>query len=424
MDSALLSPELRGSVRLLWARERWLWGGLLAVLVGFALWVGATGAALNYGADFAGMPLSVAPWTSTTTAVFAAVVALWIVAPAALVTYLVDRYVTNVSGNVHTYYRVEHPILLVAPFLVLFGVGVGVAAAVGDVPAALAGVLVSVGLLALVRTLAYSYRVFSFSVPAVVQLSLFASLAVTAVALLTGVAVIAGRRAFVTNAAAGVGDLFGTGRVVDIVTGTTAVGPVTVSTLLGLAAVLPAGLAVAYLLVQALVGLGNRVREPDVPRSNLRTGQRYPEFAHPVSQRSADSGASRPATDTAASDTAGAAASASAAPESATASDTANAADGVTDDEQSGTKETDDADDVSHTKVFTAPDDGDAEDIPGLEDAETDSAGDSGAEETAVIGDADDSAGDGYECPTCTETFDSGTDFAYCPTCGTELEPR
>ena len=45
----------------------------------------------------------------------------------------------------------------------LFAVGAGAAVALGDVPAALAGALVAVGMLTLVRTVAYSYRVFSLS---------------------------------------------------------------------------------------------------------------------------------------------------------------------------------------------------------------------------------------------------------------------
>lgn len=426
MDTARIRRELTDSVRLLWAREQWLWSGLLAVLLGFVLWVGATGAALNYGAEFAGVDLSVMSWSSATTGAFALVFVLWVLVPAALVTHLVDDRITNVSGNVHTHYRVEHPTALVAPSLLLFAVGVGAAVAVGDVPAALAGALVAVGLLALVRTVAYSYRVFSFSVPLLAQLCLFVSLAVCAVVLLTGAGILAGRRAFVEAAAAGVGDLLGSDSVVAVVTGTTTVGPVTVSTLLGLAAALPVGFAVVYILLQSVVGLVSRARKPDVPRSQLRTGQRYPEFAHPISDQSGGGDTSRPPPseetrediDQSASQRDDAAGS----PDPDTA---VTAASDTTDD-------ADDADDVSHTKVFTAPDDGDFDsDVPGVGDVpETDATADGtqSTDETAVVGggtesrDSGSSSDDGYRCPTCADSFDADTSFAYCPTCGTELE--
>ena len=421
MDTARIRRELSGSIRLLWAGERWLWRGAVAVLAGFVLWVGATGAALSYGAEFAGRPLSVTGWSATTTVAFATVTVLWVVAPAALVAALVNRYVTNVSGNVHTQYRVEHPVALVAPFLSLFALGAAGAVALGDVPAALAAGLVAVGLLALVRTLAYSYRVFSFSTPLAVQFALFASLAVTAVSLLAGAATVAGRRAVVDDAAAGVADLLGSPTVADVLTGTTTAGPVTVSTLLGLAAVLPAGLATCYVLVQNAVGLVDRTRRPDVPRSQLRTGQRYPEFARPVAEQSGGT-QTRPETDVSATNggTAPAADTTAAAddPDPAAAAESGPADADVPDDTDGGTDDSGaDAgdDDVSHTKVFTAPDDGQFDaDVPGVDDSP------GGGGDTAVVGGAD--SGDGYRCPTCGDSFTSDTNFAYCPTCGTELQ--
>jgi hypothetical protein len=429
MDSARIRRELSGSIRLLWARERWLWSGLFAVLAGFAFWVGATGVAMNYGAEFAGQPLSVMAWSATTTAVFAVVTVLWVLVPAAVVTYLVTGYVTNVSGNVHTHYRVDHPFTFVAPFLGLFLAGAGGAVALGTVPAALAGALVAVGLLVLVRTLAYSYRVFSFSVPLVVQAALFASLAVTAVALLVSVATLAGRRAFVEAAATGIAGVVGSTTVADVLTGTTTAGPVTVPTLLGLAAVLPAVLALGYILVQNLVGFLNRSRKPDVPRSRLRTGQRYPDFARPVSQSPDGGAAPTPSSGTATANGGtpsrpdSSSASATAAPadssETATADDTGSESAGKGSEAESDCE--DPADDVSHTRVFTAPDDGGFDaDVPNLDD------GDDAGDDTAVVGGAGGTPIDsnGYRCPTCADTFGSGTNFAYCPTCGTELQPE
>jgi hypothetical protein len=423
MDTARIRRELGGSIRLLWAREQWLWGGVVAVLAGFALWVGATGAALNYGADFAGQPLSVSAWSTTTTVVFATVTVLWVVAPALLVTSLVDRYVTNVSGNVHTHYRVDHPVLLVVPFLLLVVAGVAGAVALGTVPTALAAALLAVGLLVLVRTLAYSYRVFSFSVPILVEAALVVSLAATAVALLVGAATLAGRRTFVENAADGVADLVGSPTVADVLTGTTTAGPVTVSTLLGLAAALPTGLAVVYILVQNAVGLVSRLREPDVPRSQLRTGQRYPDFARPIAEQSAPATSSDPnaptSPDSPGNGASGSASQGDSSGTSATADTETAAADGASDAGKSADVGEESTDDVSHTKVFTAPDDDEFDGaVPGVDDVPGTDGGD---EETAVVGNAGGGA-DGYRCPTCDDHFGPDTDFAYCPTCGTELQ--
>lgn len=388
MDLARIRSELTGSLGLLWTAELWLWSGAVAVLAGFGLWVGATGAALNYGAEFAGIDLSVIEWSTATTVVLALVSVLWVLVPAAFVAYLVDGRLTNVSGNVHTHYRVGHPSLLVVPILAVYAILAGVGYALDEVPVALTAALSVVGLVALIRTVAYSYRVFSLSVPLVVQSFLFASLAVTVVALLTGTAAVAGREAFVEAAASGVGDLLGVDGVVAVVTGTTAVGNATVPTLPGLTAVTPAGLAVLYLLVQSLAGLVARLRKPDVPRSELRTGQRYPDFARPVTRTASDGTTADTTTPN---------------PSGSTADNTGQA--GTVSDNVAASDSGDDAtadasDEVSHTKVFTAPDDGDFDaDVPGVDE-------------------------DALRCPTCRETFDADADFAYCPTCGGRLEPE
>jgi rubrerythrin len=421
---------------LLWSDELWLYSGAVTVLAGFALWVGATGAALRYGADFAGVELSVVEWSSLTTIVLGVVTVLWLLAPAALVTYLVHGRLTNVSGNVHTHYRVQHPSLLVVPVLVLFAIGVGAAVGLGETPTALAGALALVALLAVIRTVAYSYRVFSFSVPLLVYAGLFVSLVVVAVTLLVAAGQAAGRRAFVEAAAGGVGDLLGTSAVEDVLLGSTTAGPLTVSTLLGLTAGLPVGVAAVYIPVQSAFGLVARVRKPDVPRSKLRTGQRYPAFARPISEQAAGGR------------------SANTSASGSTPADTAEAADGgpdaSTDSVESaggdagaasadGADEADDEDgdapidEASHTRVYTAPDDADFDGaVPGVDEvpdampAESSSEGAAGGETAVTESEAGTDGSDvgGYRCPTCSEAFDADTNFAYCPTCGTELEPE
>ncbi len=445
MDFPRIRRELAGSLRLLWTAELWLYGGAVTVLAGFILWVGATGGALAYGADFAGIELSVIEWSSATTVVFGVVAVLWLLAPAALVSYLLSRRLTNVSGNVHTHYRVQHPSLLVAPFVVLYALGIAVAVGLDEVTPALAGALTVVGLLVLIRTIAYSYRVFSLSVPLLLYAGLFLSLILVAVTILVGAGLVAGRRPFVEAAAAGVGDLLGTGVIEDIVLGSRTVGPVTVPTLPALTAGLPVGIAVLYILVQSASGLVARLRKPDVPRSKLRTGQRYPAFAHPISGQSA--GDTTTAGDTTVSDGAGTADSG--VDESAVAGAVGNAGAGgeaveASDSDASGDDaghETEADDAVSHTRVYTAPDDADFDGtVPGVEDVPdatpADESGGMGPDteltdeygETAVADESDETTSaddaDGYRCPTCDTQFDPDTNFAYCPTCGTELQPE
>jgi len=381
--------ELVASISLLWTDERWLWSGGVAALAGFALWVGVTGAALFYGGAVAGIDLSIAEPSRTGTIAFAAVVVLWTLAPAAVVTLLVDRALKNVSGNVHRHYRFRHPFLLLVPVLALYGLGIVGGVVLGSVPPVLAAGLAAVGLLVLVRTLVYSYRVFSFSAPLLVRTALFFSLAVVAAALLVGAGNAVGREAVVEATARDVAGRFGTA-LVPVATGTTTVGGVTVSTLFGLAAVLPVGVALLYVLVQSLVGAVFRLWKPTVPRSSLRTGQRYPEFAQPIAEKttgqSRETSMERETSDKAPEEP----------PDGST--EAVTVADGSVesrdDSDSTGTDdpsgEDDDVDDVSHTRVFTAPEDGEFD--------------------------------DDHRCPDCAETFDPDADFAYCPSCGTKVE--
>jgi len=240
---------------------------------------------------------------------------------------------------------------------------------------------------------------------------------------LTGVGILAGREAFVAAAVDGVGDLLGVGSLAGSLLGPRTVGPVTVPTLPALTSALPAVAALGYVLVQSVFGAVARLREPDAARSNLRTGQRYPAFAHPGSRATGDTTSRSGSTDSATRrDASGGTDSPhDAASPSGSSGTTAAASDPGEDTDEDETEET-----VSHTKVFTAPEDGDfddavpgVDDVSGADDEETAvvGAGGPGGEETAV------SEG-GYRCPTCADQFDSDTDFAYCPTCGTELETQ
>lgn len=391
MDTGTLRDELVASIRLPVGEERWLAGGAVAVLIAYGIWVGATAAALTFGVEFAGRSLTIEPWTTTTTAAFGVGVVAWVLVPAAVVTYGVSRALTNVSGNIARCYRFDHPSLLVLPPLALFGVVGGVGIVRGTVSTPLAAVLVVAGALLLVRTVAYSYRVFSLSVPELLTVFVFISALVVAVALLTGAAALAGQPALFGRALEGVEGLVG----IDLtwLNGSTTLGSVTLPTLQGLAAGVPAALSVLYLTVQTLTGVVFRLWAPDVPRSNLRTGQRYPRFARPTTAGGAvPTGAQtdRPG------DASGPA-------------EPSSAGEGNEDDVESEVP----ARGPGDTRLFTPPPDGGEPSGAGL-------GGPSGvtASQTAVVGEG----GNTIMCPACGERVSRDAEYTYCPACGTPLQ--
>jgi len=434
MDTARIRRDFVASLRLPVTDERRLLGGALVVALGYAIWIGATGAALNFGLDFGEQPASVAAWQATSTASLAAAVLLWVVIPAGVVTYLVDRAVTNASGNVRQYYRVSHPLLLVAPYLLVVGLGLAAAVALGELPVALLGVLSVFGLFALIRTVPASYRVFSFSHPRLAELFVFAGLAVTALAIPVSAASVTGRQAIVDAAAAGIGAKFGTTAVETLLTGSTTVAGVAVPSLLGAVAVVPAGLALLYTLVQLGTAQVQRMRQPDVPRSELRTGQRYPDFARPMYGKSSSSssaptsasdGGSTVSSSPVSSPTSSTDASSSQSNSpSGTASATTDTAESTPDSDESDEAEGDnedeqeDLDETSHTRVFSPPaEDDDMEfDTGGGTADSSGSTAETAGQDTAVVSES------GYRCPSCDDRFDADASFEFCPTCGSELE--
>jgi len=432
MDTARIRREFGASLRLLATGERRLLAGAVALALGYAVWVGATGAALNFGLSLGDQPTSIAAWEATGTASLALLLGLWILVPAGAGTYLTSRALTNANGNIHQQYRVRHPFLLAAPFLIIVVAGLAGGVVLGTLPAALLAILGAVSLYALVRTVAASYRVFSLSRPLVTYAFLFVSLSATAVALPVSAATVTGRQAVVDAAAAGIGSRLGTSAVETVLTGSTTVTGVTVPLLLGTVVVLPAGLSVLYFAIQGVVGLVNRARSPEVRGAQLRTGQRHPDFAKPsydggasgaTSQSGAKSGSS--STDTAARGSATATQSTGSATATSTSTSTTSAGSTTSNGgseaagaETSSADATDDEDEVSHTKVFKPPSDDDFEmgsaDAAGGGDS-TDPGG-TASESTAVVSE------DGYVCPSCNDRFGGDASFDYCPTCGSELE--
>lgn len=436
MDRARLGRDLATSVRLPVTGERRLIAGALVGLVAYGLWVGATARTLAVLArEVSGLGLSTGPSVSG----LVAVTFLWILGPATAWTYLVIAGVTDASGNLEQHYRVRYPSVLIGPPLAAFALAVWAGVALGAFPPPLLAALVALGVYVLVRTLAYSYRVFSLSMPRAVQAFVFESAAVLAVALVVGLATRAGNRGAVVDATRGVDALLGTTGLTRIVAGTVTVGGVSLPALSALAAIFPVALALTYIVVQTFAGLVVRLRGETVPRSHLRTGQRYPSFARPTPRRPAGMGrpvegsGSTEGDASAVADRGAVAAGSSANGGAASASRDGTASAETAD---AGTESVGDGY-PGLTRVFTPPDDTDFEWAPGGAVEGSGGAVSGGEPTRAGAGDGDTrptsgrtgnatgaSGGSEYTCPTCEETFAAGTSFAYCPTCGTELQPE
>jgi hypothetical protein len=403
------SDDLVASFRLAVTDERRLFGaGLLAVLA-WGLWVAATGAALTFLADAVGLGLSPEPWTGGFTAVVAVALLLWVVLPSALAVRLLADRLTNHSDNLAQHYRYRHPGALLAPPIALLAVAAGAVAAL-DPPWPAYPVLAFGALFLLVRTLAYSYRVFALSAPRVVLAAVGLTAPLLAVALITGGAIAAGRGPFLTAVADGFGRAVGVGGLGRVLTAPVTVAGVAMPTVLVAAVAVPVGLSAAYLAGQTAASLAARIREPTVRRSALRTGQRYPAFAQPAAGRDGGtaagdgSGSDDPSGADGPADTAGGAGnsntvgtgadpdprdgSASAADEPAAGGDPGEGAAM--------------AENVSNTRVYSPPEGFDAD---GGADGGSDAAGD-----TAVAS---------GNCPACGGTHDGSVSF--CPDCGEPL---
>ncbi len=383
--------ELVDSFRLLASDERWFLRDLLAGTVAFAVWAAFTGVLVTQVARALGRSLGVAAGEPTPLAV-AVFGVLWVAVPAVAVAVRVRRRTRNVSGNLERYYRVDHPATLLVPAIVpVLALG-AVAFALGRAPPFFALAMVPAVLYLLVRTLAFSRRVYSFSHPLLVEFALGFSVAALVPAVLADVATAAGRGPLVAAVFRTVGApawLAG-----DVTVATVALtGP-------QLATVLPVAFVAAYVAVQSVAAFRVRRYEPPVDRSAVEPGQRYPSyFATGARGRAAGTGDGN---DTPPAD---------AAPADADSADAADDADEP------------DLDDVSHTRVFTPPaDDGDAA-------SEGEPGGTAGAREAAASTengagdvDEDDEPGDEAErCDACDEWVTVDEAVQFCPNCGVLL---
>lgn len=444
--------DLVSSFRLAGAGEARLFGGGLLALVVYALWVGLSGAALTFGADALNVSLSPEPWTGAKTGLVAVALLAWVLVPAAVGARLLVGQLTNESGNIAQQYRYRHPSALLAPPVVLLAVAAVATVALAGPPWPVFAVLVLAALFVLVRTVAYGYRVFSLSAPRALAAAAGLSFLALAVALLTGGAVLAGRRDYLVSVVEGVAGAVGVDGAVWLVDGRVTVAGATLPAAVAAAVTVPVGLSVLYLLVQTLAGVVDRVREPDVPRSELRTGQRYPDFARPTTGRTGGAGGpasgststsspSRPSTGSGSTSGSGSgtgstspsASSGSSSSPPDTSPDTADPTetDGVRDSDESDSPTVDTGpgdpeltDDVSNTRVYTPPGDGDDDEDPlslGADsgDERADAGTDATAGGAAGAGDAAGATADDV-CPECGESHDPGAVF--CPACGAALE--
>jgi hypothetical protein len=424
--------DVASSVRLAVSGELRLFAEIGVAVLAYAIWVGLTGAALSFGADAATLSLSPTPWTETNTVVVAVVAVAWLVVPAALAARLLVDLLTNESDNLSQQYRFHHPSALLVPPAALF-VAAGVAVvALDPAPWPLLVGLVAVSTFVLVRTVAYSYRVFALSAPRVLQAIVFVAALVLAAALLTGAAVAAGREAFLAAVLSGFGDavdLAGLGFLVDgrvvVRVGTASAG---LPAVVAAAVAATVGLAALYLVVQTVAAGVARLREPDVPRARLRTGQRHPEFARSTTDTKR-SGPSSPATSAAldggsktGDDDVSAPADTPASGDASASGDTPAEGGSPAAGDAEGDEEM--IDEARRTKVYTPPEDTDADSRSGPDgEGGGETGGAAGADEwagpdetaempTEIITDA---------CPACEESLDPDADYGFCPACGEQL---
>ena len=402
--------ELAESFRLVARDEQWFFRDLIVGVLAFVVWTAGTGAlvaqvgralALPVGPGTAGPP---SPLAIATFAV------LWLFVPAIAVVVRLRSRMLNLRGNVEQYYRLDHPAALLAPPALAVALVVAIAAAIGAFPWYFALVMVPVGLAALVRTLAFSYRVYSFSHPLFVQAVAALSTVVLVGSVLAALAAATGRSSLVAQ-------VLMTAGFPAWITGSVSAEGVSISGTAA-ASVLPVVLASAYVFVQTAVALGVRVARPEVDRSRTRTGQRYPPFLASATPMET---AVRP---TGTEDDSGGRDDAA----------TADSGTGTTGDSGAGVgdggaidrpADDEDLNDVSNTRVFTPPADDDAGPDFGPGSTTDGGLASNDDSDTRAVPAADDDSSTAERrerCGTCGESFTVDSPVRFCPSCGAALD--
>jgi hypothetical protein len=405
-------PELAESFRLFLTHEQWFSRDLLLGVVALVAWVAGTGAIVTRVADGLDVPFGIAGETLSPVAV-ALFAVLWLLVPAVAVVVRLRTRLLNLRGNVEQYYRLAYPGTLLAPPVALVVAVLVVALALRSFTWPVALLLVPVARYLLVRTLAFSYRVYSFSHPLVVQFVAALSTVVLLASAFASVALATGRRALAEQVLLTVG-------LPTWIVGNVAVEGVVASGVT-VVALLPVAAALSYILVQSVVGLAVRAVEPEVDRSKMRTGQRYPPFLPTATPGQTASGSADDEPDDAATGAGSQTGSVTADQDVASTADSASATDG----DDAAAPEEEDLDDVSNTRVFTPPADGAGGDVgTGVGTSAGDEAGGDAPSETRAVpaNDEDSGSSDVREhCEACGESFTVDTTVRFCPNCGGAL---
>ena len=395
MDTRDTRRELGRSARLLVDEERWLFLGLLVGGAGYLIWLAGTGVAVSQIGTLAFGSYSVTPWSSETSILAGAFAVLWVLFPSFGAVRYVLGNITNLRGNVEQHYRFDRPLVALVPPLVLVGAGVALGAVRGAATWDVLAVLAVANTLLLVRTVAYGYRVYSFSMPRLLQTVLFVAAVVATTAIVSRTASLGGQTALVEATAARYG-------VTDLAFGTISRAGITAPLLPIAAVATPAAFAIAYVWVQLFASLVVRIRRPDVPRSAIRAGQRYPQVVQPgTSDRFAMGIASPNGDDTASNGTDAGAGDGGT--NSSSGSAGSGAASGAPTDDAAGDKSDEAMDDVGQTRVYTPP-----------EDADEVSPGAAGGQDAVK----------NEFCPICGETYAADAGHTNCPNCNAVLEPE
>jgi len=396
MDTSDTRRELGRSARLLLDEERWLFLGLVVGGIGYLVWLAGTGVAVSRAAELVDSSYSVDPWSTGATALAVTFAVLWVLLPSLLAVRYVVGKLTNLRGNVEQCYRFDRPLVALVPPLVVLGAGVALGAVRGAVTWEVLAVLGLASTLLVVRTVAYGYRVYSFSTPRLLQALLFVCAVVATVAVVSLASPLTGHTVLVEATAARYG-------VAAIAFGTVSRAGVSAPTLPLVAVATPAVLALAYVWVQLFDSLVVRLRRPDIPRSEIRAGQRYPQVVQPgTSDRLAMGTASGGSSGSAESDSVDAQTSSGQSAGSATAS----TAEATADESADAPTES-----VGQTRVYTPPED--ADDEPPDAVGATDGPAGTRASDEAVKNEF---------CSVCGETYEAGAGHSNCPNCNAVLD--
>jgi len=382
--------DVVASFRLLTGADRWVPIDLLAGIAGYVVWVAGSAA---LGLQLASLAeYEVTPGGTPTVLVLAAAGLFWLVLPAGLAVARVCSRLLNLRGNVEQEYRLDRPAALLVPPAVLIVLVGAVGILLGRIEPTLAA-LAPLTLYLLVRTTAYSYRVFSFSHPLALYGSLFLTLLAQAGILLLYLGETTENGAVLAATVSALGFPVDPLKAAEVAGFTAPIG-------LAVAVVLPLVLVLAYLTLQTIAAIAVRVQQPTVRPSRVRTGQRYPSWLDVAASSAGSDGRNAPSPSGAAATPGNADATDR---ESTTTADASQSTGGTGSQDSPSTSAATDADDaeesteadaVNHTRVFTPPD---------------------GADDALSTPDADSAESN---CPNCGATIPANADR--CPACGRE----